>query len=91
MSCQKAEISTEMILQLCKFHDRVCCHLHTVSLDSLTLCFLLLWHFQECMCLIRRLCVEEGGGTELADKLAENLEEILSDNKVRLSNLVTVT
>lgn len=39
------------------------------------------------MGLIRGLCVEEGAGAELADKLteklSENLKEILSDNKVR--------
>lgn len=39
------------------------------------------------MGLIRRLCVEEGAGSELADKLTEslgeNLKEILSNNKVR--------
>lgn len=39
--------------------------------------------FQECMSLIRRLCVEEGAGAELINKLTENLKEILSDNKVR--------
>lgn len=42
--------------------------------------------FQESMGLIRTMCAEEGGGTELADKLteklAENLKETLSDNKV---------
>lgn len=39
--------------------------------------------FQECTSLISRLCVEEGAGTELANKLTENLREIISDNKVR--------
>lgn len=34
------------------------------------------------MALIRRLCVEEGAGADLAEKLKENLKEILSDNKV---------
>ena len=38
------------------------------------------------MSLIRRLCVEEGAGAELADKLTEklteSLKEVLSDNKV---------
>lgn len=38
------------------------------------------------MALIRRLCVEEGAGVEVADKLteklSENLKEILCDNKV---------
>lgn len=46
---------------------------------------------QECLGLIRRLCVEEGGGAELADKLteklAENLKETLSDNKAALERL----
>lgn len=39
--------------------------------------------FQECMCLIRGLCVEEGAATELTKKLTEHLKEALSDNKVR--------
>lgn len=38
--------------------------------------------FQECLGLIRRLCVEEAVGTELTNKLTENLEETRSDNKV---------
>ncbi|XP_049902858.1 uncharacterized protein si:ch73-95l15.5 [Epinephelus moara] len=46
---------------------------------------------QECMGLIRRLCVEEGAGTELADKLTEklmeNLKETLSVNKAALQTL----
>ncbi|XP_039974392.1 uncharacterized protein si:ch73-95l15.5 isoform X2 [Xiphias gladius] len=46
---------------------------------------------QECMGLIRGLCVEEGAGTELAnkltEKLTENLREILSDNKAALKTL----
>lgn len=42
---------------------------------------------QECMGLIRRLCVEEGAGTELANKLTENLKETLSDNKAALDTL----
>ncbi|CAJ1062834.1 uncharacterized protein si:ch73-95l15.5 [Xyrichtys novacula] len=46
---------------------------------------------QECMGLIRRLCVEEGAGTELAnkltEKLTENLKEALSDNKAALETL----
>uniref|UniRef100_UPI003AAD9CAB uncharacterized protein n=1 Tax=Centroberyx gerrardi TaxID=166262 RepID=UPI003AAD9CAB len=46
---------------------------------------------QECMGLIRRLCVEEGAGTELADKLTEkleeNLKETLLDNKTALESL----
>ena len=37
---------------------------------------------QECMGLIRRLCVEEGGSAELANQLAENLKETTSANKV---------
>ncbi|XP_037641080.1 uncharacterized protein si:ch73-95l15.5 [Sebastes umbrosus] len=42
---------------------------------------------QECLGLIRRLCVEEGAGTELADKLTENLKETLSANKTALQTL----
>ncbi|KAG7216554.1 hypothetical protein INR49_002041, partial [Caranx melampygus] len=46
---------------------------------------------QECMSLIRRLCVEEGAGAELAskltEKLTESLKEILSDNKAALKTL----
>uniref|UniRef100_A0A667X4E9 Uncharacterized LOC115373698 n=2 Tax=Myripristis murdjan TaxID=586833 RepID=A0A667X4E9_9TELE len=46
---------------------------------------------QECLGLIRRLCVEEGGGAELSDKLteklAENLRQTLSDNKTTLEGL----
>lgn len=46
---------------------------------------------QECMGLIRRLCVEEGAGTELAskltEKLTENLKETLSVNKAALQTL----
>ncbi|XP_034554072.1 uncharacterized protein si:ch73-95l15.5 [Notolabrus celidotus] len=46
---------------------------------------------QECMGLIRRLCVEEGAGTELAnkltEKLTESLREALSDNKAALETL----
>lgn len=45
------------------------------------------------MGLIRRLCVEEGAGAELAnkltEKLTENLKEILSDNKVRADVVIT--
>ncbi|XP_028280864.1 uncharacterized protein LOC114448232 isoform X1 [Parambassis ranga] len=41
---------------------------------------------QECVALIRRLCVEEAGA-ELADKLTENLKEVLSDNKAALETL----
>ncbi|XP_042345903.1 uncharacterized protein si:ch73-95l15.5 [Plectropomus leopardus] len=46
---------------------------------------------QECMGLIRRLCEEEGAGTELAnkltEKLTENLKETLSVNKAALQTL----
>ncbi|XP_068425876.1 ELKS/Rab6-interacting/CAST family member 1 [Clinocottus analis] len=42
---------------------------------------------QECMGLIRKLCVEEGAGTELANKLTENLKETQSDNKAALQTL----
>lgn len=43
--------------------------------------------FQECLHLIRRVCVEEATGTELTNKLTEHLKEILSDNKVRATVL----
>nr|XP_019949084.1 PREDICTED: uncharacterized protein LOC109633555 [Paralichthys olivaceus] len=50
---------------------------------------------QECMGLIRRLCVEEGAGAELAnkltEKLTENLKEILSENKAALKTLRSET
>ncbi|XP_029307615.1 uncharacterized protein LOC115021354 [Cottoperca gobio] len=42
---------------------------------------------QECMGLIRRLCVEKGAGTELADRLTENLKETQSVNKAALQTL----
>ncbi|XP_073341636.1 uncharacterized protein [Pagrus major] len=42
---------------------------------------------QDCMGLIRRLCVEEAAGTELSNKLTENLKEILSENKVALETM----
>ncbi|XP_041798732.1 uncharacterized protein si:ch73-95l15.5 isoform X2 [Chelmon rostratus] len=42
---------------------------------------------QEYMSLIRRLCVEEGTGTELTNKLTETLKETLSDNKAALEAL----
>lgn len=42
------------------------------------------------MTLIRRLSVEEGTGTELANKLTETLKETLSDNKVRADTVLTV-
>ncbi|KAM9852005.1 uncharacterized protein ACBR49_005107 isoform 1-T2 [Aulostomus maculatus] len=48
---------------------------------------------QECMGLIRRLCVEAGGGTDLADKLTEklgeNLKETISENKTALERLMS--
>lgn len=46
---------------------------------------------QECMSVIRRLCVEEGKGAELSDKLTEKLSESLkettSQNKAALDKL----
>ncbi|XP_059194864.1 putative leucine-rich repeat-containing protein DDB_G0290503 [Centropristis striata] len=46
---------------------------------------------QECMGLMRRLCVEGGAGTELADRLTEKLTETLKDtlsvNKAALQTL----
>ncbi|KAK9514216.1 hypothetical protein VZT92_027697 [Zoarces viviparus] len=42
---------------------------------------------QECMGLIRRLCVEEAAGTELTNKLTENLKETRSDNKAALQTV----
>ncbi|XP_034385028.1 uncharacterized protein si:ch73-95l15.5 isoform X2 [Cyclopterus lumpus] len=42
---------------------------------------------QACMGLIRKLCVEEGAGTELANQLTENLKETQSDNKAALQTL----
>ncbi|XP_028985929.1 uncharacterized protein si:ch73-95l15.5 isoform X2 [Betta splendens] len=42
---------------------------------------------QECLALIRRLCVERGARTELADKLMENLKEVRADNKAALESL----
>ncbi|XP_034067270.1 uncharacterized protein si:ch73-95l15.5 isoform X2 [Gymnodraco acuticeps] len=42
---------------------------------------------QECMGLIRRLCVEEGGSAELANKLAENLKETTSADKAAMQTL----
>ncbi|XP_054477818.1 uncharacterized protein si:ch73-95l15.5 [Anoplopoma fimbria] len=42
---------------------------------------------QECMGLIRRLCVEEGVGTELTNKLTESLKETQSDNKTALQTM----
>lgn len=38
--------------------------------------------FQECVGLIRRVCVGEGADAELANKLTDTLKGILSDNKV---------
>ncbi|XP_024858115.1 CDK5 regulatory subunit-associated protein 2 isoform X2 [Kryptolebias marmoratus] len=40
---------------------------------------------QECLGLIGGLCAQRGAGTELSNKLTENLQEILSDNKVILA------
>lgn len=40
---------------------------------------------QVCLGLIRRLCVEDTVGTELTNKLTENLKETLADNKVIFS------
>lgn len=45
---------------------------------------------QECMGLIRRLCVEEGAGSELANKLTENLKETQSVNKVRADTVLSI-
>ncbi|XP_029360753.1 interaptin [Echeneis naucrates] len=42
---------------------------------------------QECLGLIRRLCVEDNTDSELASKLTENLKEILADNKTALKTL----
>uniref|UniRef100_A0A3Q0STN7 Si:ch73-95l15.5 n=1 Tax=Amphilophus citrinellus TaxID=61819 RepID=A0A3Q0STN7_AMPCI len=42
---------------------------------------------QECVALIGRLCVEEGAGTELANRLMEKLKETLSENKTALETL----
>ncbi|XP_037532663.1 cingulin [Nematolebias whitei] len=46
---------------------------------------------QECLVLIRGLCVQEGAGTELSNKLTESLKEILSDNKAALETLRSET
>ncbi|XP_064801594.1 putative leucine-rich repeat-containing protein DDB_G0290503 isoform X1 [Oncorhynchus masou masou] len=46
---------------------------------------------QECMCLIRKMCVEVGTGTGVADRLTQaltdNLKQTLSDNKQALEAL----
>ncbi|XP_038832906.1 uncharacterized protein LOC120031293 isoform X1 [Salvelinus namaycush] len=46
---------------------------------------------QECMCLIRKMCVEVGTGTDVADRLTQaltdNLKQTLSDNKLALEAL----
>lgn len=55
---------------------------HTVDMFAVCVCADICPVFQECIALIRRLCVEEAAGGELADKLTENLKEVLSDNKV---------
>ena len=39
------------------------------------------------MDLIRKLCVEEGAGAELANQLSENLKQILCDNEVRADSV----
>ncbi|XP_037129747.1 uncharacterized protein si:ch73-95l15.5 isoform X1 [Syngnathus acus] len=47
---------------------------------------------QECMSVIRRVCVEGGGRSQLADeifdKLGENLKDIVHDNKVARESLI---
>ncbi|XP_077432480.1 uncharacterized protein LOC144058110 [Vanacampus margaritifer] len=47
---------------------------------------------QECMSVIKRMCVEGGGKSQLADevanKLGENLKEIVNDNKVAMESLM---
>lgn len=40
---------------------------------------------QECVGLIRRVCVDDATGAELTNKLTEHLKQILSDNEVRAS------
>ncbi|TNN02138.1 hypothetical protein fugu_009625 [Takifugu bimaculatus] len=42
---------------------------------------------QECLGLIRRVCVQDETGTELTNKLTEHLKEILTDNKTALEAL----
>lgn len=42
------------------------------------------------MGLIRRVCVEEAVGTELTEKLTENLRETLCDNKVSVTSVSCV-
>ncbi|XP_024002797.1 uncharacterized protein [Salvelinus sp. IW2-2015] len=48
---------------------------------------------QECMCLIRKMCVEVGTGTDVADRLTQaltdNLKQTLSDNKLALEALLS--
>ncbi|XP_034030080.1 uncharacterized protein si:ch73-95l15.5 [Thalassophryne amazonica] len=44
---------------------------------------------QECMGLIKRLCMDEGAGNKLTEKLSENLKETLSDNKIALESLAS--
>ncbi|XP_056142648.1 uncharacterized protein si:ch73-95l15.5 [Lampris incognitus] len=41
---------------------------------------------QECVGVIRRLCVDGGASTELPDHLKDNLKELLSDNTTALEN-----
>ncbi|XP_045574359.1 uncharacterized protein isoform X2 [Salmo salar] len=48
---------------------------------------------QECMFLIRKMCVEVGTGTDVADRLTQaltdNLKQTLSDNKLALEALLS--
>nr|XP_046158070.1 uncharacterized protein LOC123997657 isoform X3 [Oncorhynchus gorbuscha] len=48
---------------------------------------------RECMCLIGKMCVEVGTGTDVADRLtqalADNLKQTLSDNKLALEALLS--
>ncbi|XP_020353767.1 uncharacterized protein LOC109902103 isoform X1 [Oncorhynchus kisutch] len=48
---------------------------------------------RECMCLIRKMCVEVGTGTDVADRLTQaltdNLKQTLSDNKLALEALLS--
>ncbi|XP_021416222.2 uncharacterized protein LOC110488331 isoform X2 [Oncorhynchus mykiss] len=48
---------------------------------------------RECMCLIRKMCVEVGTGTDVADRLTQaltdNLKQTLSDNKLVLEALLS--
>ncbi|XP_052345465.1 uncharacterized protein LOC118364352 isoform X2 [Oncorhynchus keta] len=48
---------------------------------------------RECMCLIGKMCVEVGTGTDVADRLTQaltdNLKQTLSDNKLALEALLS--